>query len=290
MSIWTDLLGAQVRYYMAGGRRTRALEAGSSGEAVIMMHGVSGHAETFMRNVVPLANAGYHVYAIDAIGHGYTDKPVDVTYDAALFRKHLIDFMDAVGAKQAHLVGQSLGGWTALDTARHHPERVLSVSSLTGAGLLLDDEKERQKSEEVHETVRNVTMKALEAPSLESVRKRLEWLMADPARVPDELVETRYRIMMLPDSRVAMPKMVNDMTGTHNRDQMLDEEALKKIATRTMILWTEKNPTTPISTGKRASELIPNCRWEMVMDAGHWPQFEKADEVNTKLVTFLKGN
>jgi pimeloyl-ACP methyl ester carboxylesterase len=288
VTFWTELLGAEVKYYQAGGRRTRAIEAGI-GEPVIMMHGVSGHAETFVRNVIPLANAGFHVYAIDAIGHGFTEKPPDATYDAALFRGHLIDFMDAIGAKAAHLVGQSLGGWTAFDTARHHPERVLSMVSLTGAGILLEDEKDRQESEEIHERVRDVTMRAIEAPTRESVRKRLEWLMADPSRVTDELVETRYRIMMLPDSRVAMPKMVSDMTGRLNRAQMLDEQALAKLRTRTMIVWTDKNPTTPHTVGRRAAELIPNCRFEMLTDAGHWPQFEKAELLNPLLAGFLKA-
>lgn len=287
MSIWTELLGAEVRYYTAAGRRTRAIEAGS-GDPVIMMHGVSGHAETFNRNVLPLANAGFHVYAIDAIGHGFSAKPMDVNYDAALFRQHALDFMNAIGAKKAHLVGQSLGGWTALDLARHFPDRVLSVISLTGAGLLLDDETEQAKSAEVHETVRNVTMKALEAPSRESVRKRMEWLMAHPETVTDELVETRYQIMMLPDSREAMPKMVMDMTGESNRTQMLDEKALASIKTRTLIIWTDKNPTTPYTTGQQAAKLMPNCRFEMLMDAGHWPQYEKADETNNLMIDFLK--
>ena len=52
-SIWVDLLGADVRYYDAGGVRTRSIEGGA-GETVIMLHGVGGHAEAFARNVVPL--------------------------------------------------------------------------------------------------------------------------------------------------------------------------------------------------------------------------------------------
>src|SRR5262249_3302604 len=63
MTFWTEALGAEVRYYDAGGIRTRVLEAGT-GDPVVMIHGLSGHAETFIRNVVPLAEAGYHAYAI----------------------------------------------------------------------------------------------------------------------------------------------------------------------------------------------------------------------------------
>jgi 2-hydroxy-6-oxonona-2,4-dienedioate hydrolase len=48
-SLWTDLLGTSVaqRYYDAGGVRTRVLEAGDpEAPALLMLHGVNGHAET----------------------------------------------------------------------------------------------------------------------------------------------------------------------------------------------------------------------------------------------------
>ena len=67
MSFWSDALGAEVKYHDAGGWRTRVIEAGQ-GEPVIMMHGLSGHAESFIRNVVPLAQAGFRAIAMDAIG------------------------------------------------------------------------------------------------------------------------------------------------------------------------------------------------------------------------------
>lgn len=76
MSIWTDLTGIPFRidFVDAGGLNTRALIAGE-GEDVIFMHGTSGHLEAFSRNIVPHVQAGFKCHAIDALGHGYTDKP-----------------------------------------------------------------------------------------------------------------------------------------------------------------------------------------------------------------------
>src|SRR5688500_12429850 len=51
-TIWVDLLGAQVRYY-GDELRTRVIEAGE-GEALVLIHGVGGHAEAYSRNVVRL--------------------------------------------------------------------------------------------------------------------------------------------------------------------------------------------------------------------------------------------
>jgi 2-hydroxy-6-oxonona-2,4-dienedioate hydrolase/2-hydroxy-6-oxo-6-(2'-carboxyphenyl)-hexa-2,4-dienoate hydrolase len=288
MSFWTDSLGAQIRFYDAGGTRTRVIEAGS-GEAVIMMHGLSGHAESFIRNVVPLGNAGFRAISMDAIGHGYSDKPLDATYHSPLFVDHLRRFMDAAGIKRAHLVGQSLGGWTAMNFAQRYPERVASLVSLTGAGILLDDEASRKKSEEVHNAVRAVTQNAVQAPTRESVKKRLEWLMMDPASVSDDLVETRYRIFTLPDSLKAMPKMVAEQPGEGNRPHLLTEADLAKLDVRTLVIWSDRNPTTPQEVGRRAAELMPNARFALVENAGHWAQFEQPDTVNALLIDFLRG-
>jgi pimeloyl-ACP methyl ester carboxylesterase len=287
MSLWTDTLGAEVRYHQAGPWRTRALEAGSGEEHVILIGGITGHVEGWARNVVALAERGLNVHAIDAVGHGYTDKPTDRPYTAPLFAEHLIAFMDALGIKRAHLVGQSLGGWIALYTAKTHPDRVGKLVHVTGAGILLDDEARAQESKDVGERVSAVTQKALAAPTLASVRERLEWLMLDPATVTDELVETRHRIYTLPDSIQAMPRLVAEAPGEANRPYMLTEADLAALDHETLILWSDHNPTTPPEVGRRAAEIMPHASFEMVTDAGHWPMFEQPEQFNRIVGAFL---
>ncbi|SDY79054.1 alpha/beta fold hydrolase [Herbiconiux ginsengi] len=290
MSFWTDALGARIEYYDAGGWRTRALEAGDEGADVIMMGGLSGHVEGFIRNVVPLSQRGLRVHAIDVLGHGYTDKPLDVTYHAPAFTDHLLRFMDARGIAKAHIVGQSLGGWIALHTARTHPERVDKIVFATGAGVLLSDEGRKEESEKVHAAVQSVTKKAVDSPSYESVKARLEWLMADPATVTDELIRTRLAIYQLADSRLAMAKLVEEQAGEGNRRYLLGEDDLAALPQETLVIWTDKNPTTPLEVGRRASELIPNARFEVIENAGHWPMFEQPAEFNRLVGEFLAAS
>jgi pimeloyl-ACP methyl ester carboxylesterase len=289
MSLWTDTLGAEVRFHQAGPWRTRTLEAGSGDDHVVLIGGITGHIEGWTRNVVPLADYGLNVHAIDAIGHGYTDKPTDATYTAPLFVEHLIAFLDARGIERAHLVGQSLGGWIALYAAKTHPDRVKKLVHVTGAGVLLDDEARAQESKDVGDHVKAVTQRALAAPSLASVRERLEWLMYDPATVTDELVESRYRIYTLPDSVAAMPKLVAEAPGEANRPYLLTENDLRALEHETLVLWTDHNPTTPAEVGARAAELLPNGSFAMINNAGHWPMFEQPEDFNRIVGQFLTG-
>lgn len=286
MTFWTEALGAQVSYVDAGGVRTRFIEAGE-GEPLVLIHGLSGHAETFIRNVVPLAEHGYHVYSIDAIGHGFTDKPAEVTYHSPAFEDHLLAFLDAIGTDQAHVLGQSLGGWISWRLALREPGRFRSLISTTGAGILLDDEESRRESEEIHQRVGSVTNRALEEPTRERVRNRLEWLMASPDSVTEELVETRFRIFNLPDSRAVLGKVSAEFAGPDNRAYMLTEDDLRRTPVPTLMIWSDKNPTFPAARAETASKLVPDCRFELIANAGHWPQFEQPDEFHRILLDFL---
>jgi 2-hydroxy-6-oxonona-2,4-dienedioate hydrolase/2-hydroxy-6-oxo-6-(2'-carboxyphenyl)-hexa-2,4-dienoate hydrolase len=290
MTLWTDALGAELKFIQAGPWRTRVLEAGTGDNHVILIGGLTGHVEGWARNVVPLAAQGMHVHAIDAIGHGFTDKPLDRTYIAPLFTEHLLAVLDAIGAERANLVGQSLGGWVSLYTAKTHPDRVSKIVHVTGAGILLNDEPRAQEAKAVGEQVKTVTQKALATPTLDSVRTRLEWLMYKPGTVTDELVEARYHIYTLPDSIQAMPKMSAEAPGEENRPYMLTEHDLANIKQQTLVLWTDHNPTTPWEVGKRAAELLPHGSFQMITDAGHWPMFEQPEQFNKTVGAFLNGD
>src|SRR5262249_37842275 len=117
------------KYYTAGNVRTRCFEKGE-GHPLIFLHGGGAHAETWVRNIIPLSRH-FRVLAIDYLGHGYTEKP-KITYDMEAFSKHLLDFMDAAGARKAHLVGESQGGQIAVFTAHYHPERVERLGLIVG--------------------------------------------------------------------------------------------------------------------------------------------------------------
>jgi 2-hydroxy-6-oxonona-2,4-dienedioate hydrolase/2-hydroxy-6-oxo-6-(2'-carboxyphenyl)-hexa-2,4-dienoate hydrolase len=289
MTFWTAALGAEVRYHDAGRWRTRSLEAGTSGDHVVMIGGLTGHVEGFIHNVVPLARRGLRVHAIDALGHGLTDRPTDVVYHNPIFVEHLVRFLDAIGADRAHVVGQSLGGWIALGAAQAHPDRIGRIVHATGAGILLDDDASKADSATVHQRVQDVTRKATQAPTRESVRARLEWLMYRPESVTDELVDARLHFYTLPGGESGLAKLVAEQPGPENRAHLLTETDLAAIEHEVLVLWTDHNPTTPASVGERAAKILPNGRFALIEDAGHWVMFEQPDAFNRVVGDFLLG-
>lgn len=282
MTLWLDLLGCSVRYYDAGGITTRVLEAGT-GEPVVLLHGLSGHAESWARNVMPLAER-FRVLAVDMIGHGLTDKP-ERPYLLPAYVEHLQNVLRAAGAGEAHLVGQSLGGWIAAWLALEQPEAVRTLTLVTTAGLKVNLATEGMQ--QLQAQVRTVTQQALGAPTRESVRARLEWLMHRPETVTDELVELRYRIFLREDSRRTMARMVDDVTSDANLAYALTEDRLRRLETPTLVLWSRHNPTTSWMEGEAAAAVIPKGRFELLEDCAHWPQFEDHERFNAITLAFL---
>ena len=284
-SMWLDLLGVEVRQHMvdAGGVRTRVVEAGS-GPALLLLHGTGGHAETYQRNLGPLAER-FRVIVPDMIGHGYTDRP-DVAYTLDDYADHLFALLDALGEPTTHLSGESLGGCVAAWMALRSTERIDRLVLNTGI-LERPDENGLVQLADLERRTRRLAVDA----SLETVRKRLEWLVVDPASMTEEMVHIRHRIYSQPgmtDSVIRITEAVLAMNrGVYEGVDYIDRELLAGLRCPTQVLWSDHNPGKPYEKVKQAIDLIPGAEVHIIRDAAHWPQFEQADEVNRLMLAFL---
>jgi 2-hydroxy-6-oxonona-2,4-dienedioate hydrolase len=277
-SCWEDLLGLEVsqRFYDAGGIRTRCIETGR-GPCVIFLHGTGGHAEAFTRNLRSHAQH-FRTIAVDMIGHGFTEKP-DVDYTPSIYARHLRDFMDAAGIDRAHVHGESLGAWVAAWFALEHPDRVERLVLNTAGGLRSEPTVMAKVRDSTLEAVRNVTR--------ETVRRRLEWLMFDPATMTDEMVAIRHWIYSQPGMVRAIEHVLCLQDEATRRPYLLTPDRLSKIRHRTLVLWTSHDPTAPVEVGREAAQHVRDSEFLVMEGCGHWPQFEKPDEFNRIHLNFL---
>ena len=105
-----------------------------NGPPLVLIHGL-GSARTVWKPIVPGLTSTFEVIAVDLPGHGQTRWVAGTPMDPAALAAHVLETLDACGVERAHLVGNSLGGWTALEIAAAAPERVLSVTALAPAGM-----------------------------------------------------------------------------------------------------------------------------------------------------------
>jgi len=279
MALWPEIASGEFRvtYHQAGPIRTRTLEAGRGSETIVFLHGTGGHLETYMRNILAHAER-YRVYAIDMIGHGYSTKP-DHDIELAHYVRHVRDFLDAVDCGRAHISGESLGGWVAVKFALAHPDRVAKLVLNTCGGRTADTA--------ALDRLRTLSLKAVTEPSRENVRKRLEWLMHDPRTVTDDLVESRYRIYTQPGFVGAMEHLTCLLIPEIRQRNMISDDELRAIQAPTLVVWTSHDPTGAVEVGERMARLIPNAKFVVMDECGHWPQFENAALFNRLQLDFL---
>ncbi len=281
-SFWIDRrAGAFAQGYLtAGGYRTRYLHAGQHGQPpLILLHGTGGHAECYSRNLLAHGEH-FDTYAIDMIGHGYSDKP-SFPYEIDVYVEHVRAVIDTLGFNQIRLSGESLGGWVAARFALKYPERVTQIVLNTTGGATMNLE--------VMQRIKTLTMAAVATPTWDAVKARLEWLMADPATVTDDLIACRQAIYQAPGMLEAMPHILCLQEPEIRVRNNLTDDEWRAIKAPTLVLWTDKDPTAAVEVGERITSLIPNAEFALMTGCGHWPQFEDPETFNTLHLRFLKG-
>jgi 2-hydroxy-6-oxonona-2,4-dienedioate hydrolase len=276
--IWVAL-GAvphTVDYVDVGPWRTRVLQAGA-GEPLVLMAGTGGHVEAYAHNIGPLSEH-FRVIAYDYPGHGYTTH---ATADLELpdYVEHLAGLLDALGVATAHLNGESLGGWVALKFAATHPERTGRLVLNTPGGTMARPE--------VMERIRGLSQAAADDPSDANIRARLEWLMADPTTVTEELVAVRRTIYARPGFADSMRHLLCLQDPEIRRRNLVTDEELAAVPHGALVIWTSDDPSGPAAAGMDMAEKITGGRFEFIDGAGHWPQWEQRAAFNQLVIDWL---
>ena len=278
MSVWTELEGLEysIRQVSVGEWSTRVLETGT-GTPLVLMHGTGGHLEAYARNFRALGTQ-HRVVAFDYPGHGWS-SPSTRDLELSDYVDHLVGLLDTLGIECAHVSGESLGGWVALKFAARYPDRVNRMILNTPGGTMA--------TPEVMEQIRSLSQAAADDPSPERIRARLEWLMADPTSVTDELVDIRRGVYDRPSFAESMQHILCLQDPDVRRRNLVTDDELVSITAPTLVVWTSDDPSGPAQAGMNMAAKIPNGRFELIDRAGHWPQWEQPQRFDDLALSFL---
>lgn len=278
--VWVALGAVEhtVSYLDVGQWRTRVFQAGpADGEPLLLMSGVGGHLEAYAHNIAELAKH-FRLVAYDFPGHGYTTL-AEADLELPIYVEHLRGLLDVLGIERAHLNGESLGGWVAVKFAAAYPDRVLKLVLNTPGGTMA--------TPEVMDRIRTLSQAAADDPSEERIRARLEWLMARPETVTDELVAIRRTIYSREGFARSMSHIMCLQDPEIRERNLITDAELAAVPHGAMVVWTSNDPSGPAAAGMKMAERIPGGHFQYVADAGHWPQWEQRDLFDQVVVDFL---
>ena len=99
--------------------------------------------------------------------------------------------------------------------------------------------------------------------SRETVRRRMEYLVASPDHLTEELVEVQYRMYAVPEIRESMAR-VYGVTAPRPRLMHYEEEVAATLKPPVLVLWTDQNRGAPLEVGEYLASVIPGAQYRLI--------------------------
>jgi len=254
------------------------IEKGEGSKHLVLLHGFRSHSYTWQSLIDPLADAGYHVWAMDLIGYGLSDKPEHAVYSIDFFVQQLHAFMKAKGITDAHLVGHSMGGGLALSIALAHPQNINSLTLLSALGYPLDLPLYISLSTHISQ---------IWAPFLgpTMVRHCLKEIVFNKEKVTDEQVEAYSLPYRFPGgvaaSLLTLQKFDNQRLIEMGRNYA-------SLSSPMLIIWGDHDTLIPLSHYEKFIKDFPHSQKLLIANCGHIPQEEDPEQVLKVMLSFLQ--
>jgi 4,5:9,10-diseco-3-hydroxy-5,9,17-trioxoandrosta-1(10),2-diene-4-oate hydrolase len=283
--------GVTSRFARAAGMRLHYHEAAPvtepGGPAVVMLHGGGPGASAwsnFGANL-PVFAERFRTLLVDQPGFGGSDKPAVTGHYFTFAADALAGLLDELGIDRAALVGNSLGGGTAVRFALRYPDRAGRLVLMGPGGLSLN-----VFAPDPTEGVRRLTeFAAPPGPSREKMAAFLRTLVFDQRLVTDELVEERYAAATDPQALAAMASMGASFYDPARAEEGLLWREAHRLRQRVLLIWGREDRVNPLDGALVALKLIRRAQLHVFGGCGHWAQLEKFDEFNRLAIGFLEG-
>jgi pimeloyl-ACP methyl ester carboxylesterase len=265
-----ELPGAEVNYVEIG-----------EGEPILFVHGISGSWQNWLENL-PHFGAGHRAIALDLPGFGASPMP-SWQIDIPAYGRLIHDFCEKLGIEGATLVGNSMGGFIAVEAVTASPERFTRLVLVSAAGIINTWNPEER-----------------------AVIVAWAWKTFGPhfARRGRQIVSRPRAREIVFGSFIRYPRRLREdllfeqiVGGLEQADGFGDalhavirhdiRERLGTIEMPTMIVWGQSDRVIPMAAALSYHRRIPHSRLEIFERTGHVPQLERPARFNALLDEFL---
>jgi len=270
---------------LPGDCRIAYVDEGKGERTLLFIHGLANYALVWKKNIDHLKQY-YRCIAIDLPGNGLSDKNPH-PFSIKFFAESVYNFINALKLKNVTIVGHSMGGQVAMATIIKYPQCTASMVLCAPAGF--------EEFTSMDKTLYRNAMHLLEYISTDenNLRKTIESSFYHYNAQGEGMIKELVVLMKTYDPGYYRKMVEACIKG------MLDEpvnDKLNLIAKPTLVIFGSKDALIPnkllhhTTTEKLAGEAVkkmPNATLKMLPDCGHFVQWEKADEVNKYIVSFL---
>ena len=256
-----------------------------SGTPLLFIHGLGSYLPAWNKNVAALSDH-YDCIAVDLPGYGHSSKG---NYEGSMtfYAGVLKEFLEKKGIRHIVVAGHSMGGQIAMTMALQYPELVDKLILLAPAGFEVFNKGQRQWFRDV------MTVDGVRLTTVEQIRNNYAYNFYNMPKDAEFMVNDRIAIRSA-DDFIPYCYMI-----TKNVKGMVDQpifDFMPQIKQPVLAIYGENDNLIPnrYLNGGRTKDFaekgiaqFPNGKLVMIPKAGHFVQWEKADEVNKLIREFL---
>lgn len=265
---------------LPGGVRMHYRDDGPRDAPVVML--VHGYGDSFLtwEPFIERLSPNFRVITIDLAGHGLTRAPADYAPDMDRFAEQV----DALAAKldlpPFAIVGNSMGGGVAWQTAVRFPERVKALVLVDAAGWPADPNKPVPAAFKILQSdLGRFLLQRIETRPLTAQGLKMD--VVDDSLITPAFVDRWVEVQRAPGHRAIL------MGVRPGRHTVASEAALGQIKAPTLVLHGEQDVIIDPADGRKFAAAIPGAALITYPNAGHLPQYEIPDRSAADVTAFL---
>jgi 3-oxoadipate enol-lactonase len=245
-------------------------ETMGNGVPVVFLHGGFGDRRMWNDQFAEFAKY-YYVVRYDQRGFGKSQKPI-AAYSPV---SDLETLLDHLRIEKAHLVGNSMGGYLAIDFAIQKPSRVRSITVVAAGPSGLEPPKE--------DTDR--MMAVFKIAKDEGLKKATAmWIQNPMVAVTSKLPKTAPLLKTMIEDNASIFEMRFWPFEQTNPPAV---KRLNEIKVSSLIIIGDKDTPAVQAAAEAAATGIAGAKKVTMKDADHLPQMDNPDEFNRILKDFL---
>jgi pimeloyl-ACP methyl ester carboxylesterase len=280
------------RFVKAGDVELFVQETGpKDGPAVVFLHGAAGWSESWREAMTEGASRGFHCVAMDLPPLGFSEHPSDRDYSMPRQADRVLALLDALKLDRVVLVGHSFGGRATVEAALRSPKRIKTLVLVDPALSLAPVPDGQVQPLPVRALLKSRTLRRIFSSLILTnprfSRRLLTLFVADPSVATPARVALFQRPLSRDGAADAAADWLPTLLTTVGDPKSSDRAAYARLTMPVVLIWGEKDATTPLEQGKDLLTLLPSARLVVIPGVGHLPPLEAPERFDKILFDSL---
>lgn len=247
---------------------------------LVLIHGM-GSASTAWKPIISELEKIGSVLLLDLPGHGRNPLDPKIKMDPTSLAIEIANLLNELNIDKAHLIGNSLGGWIALELAALKPNLIATVTALAPAGLWLTPFLLRAPGSDLGKRIARISSGIAATALKATVAKRLGFSRITPNW---ESIDSQTLI----DAVTAMAESDGYYPAWDATLNRRFDSAISNLIPISIVFGDQDNAL-PSRTCQERSLVPAHAQWLVLEKVGHAPMWDEPKKVIEIITTTINS-